>query len=160
MKTGKIMVLALTLAVLALAATGCKKGGATPTGITQAYFEAVKNKDVAGMKNVFSKRSLQLLEERARQLGRPLDELMKEQTVPPFEAQNEKINGDTATLEVKDENGKWETYNFIKEDGVWKVALGGVAGETGGGAQGGGDGGMQGGGTQGGTQGGGEHGGH
>jgi hypothetical protein len=44
------------------------------------------------------------------------------ETMP--ETRNEKIDGDTATLEVKDDKkDKWETIHFAKEDGEWKLAL-------------------------------------
>jgi pyruvate/2-oxoglutarate dehydrogenase complex dihydrolipoamide acyltransferase (E2) component len=37
---------------------------------------------------------------------------------------NEKIEGDKATLEVKNfENGQFEEIPFIKEDGAWRIAL-------------------------------------
>jgi hypothetical protein len=37
---------------------------------------------------------------------------------------NEKIEGDTATLEVKNEKTtEWETLYFVKETDEWKIAL-------------------------------------
>ncbi len=37
---------------------------------------------------------------------------------------NEKISGDTATVEVKNQVlGNYEEMPFVKEDGIWKVAL-------------------------------------
>ena len=67
------------------------------------------------------------MEEFAKMGHKSLDESLKEsdskKQPPAFEAQNEKISGDTATLEVKDENGKWQTIPFVKEDGQWKIAL-------------------------------------
>ncbi len=46
----------------------------------------------------------------------------KDEKLP--ETRNEKITGDTATLEVKnDKTGKWDTLPFVKENGEWKIAL-------------------------------------
>jgi hypothetical protein len=40
------------------------------------------------------------------------------------ETRNEKINGDMATLEVKNEKtDKWDPLPFVKENGEWKIAL-------------------------------------
>ena len=40
------------------------------------------------------------------------------------ETRNEKITGDTATLEIKNEKtGKWDSLPFVKEDSEWKIAF-------------------------------------
>jgi hypothetical protein len=40
------------------------------------------------------------------------------------ETRNEKIEGDTATLEVKNAaTNDWDKTPFVKEDGKWKLAL-------------------------------------
>ena len=40
------------------------------------------------------------------------------------ELRNEKITGDTATVEMKrDKSDKWDTVPFVKEDGEWKIAF-------------------------------------
>ena len=158
MKTGRIFALALALACLALGAAACNKAGKSPTGTAQAFYKAAKSKDVAGIKYTLSKRTLQLMEQAAKQENKSLDQWLKEkaEAEPPteeFEVRNEKINGDMGTLEVKDK-GRWITYHFVKEDGLWKWdAL-----MTAQGAAGGGD--MGDGGTTTGGGGGGEHGGH
>ncbi len=42
--------------------------------------------------------------------------------MPP--TRNEKIDGDSATLEVQDEKSKdWEKLYFVKEDDEWKFAI-------------------------------------
>lgn len=151
MKTGRTFALALALASLALGAAACNKAGKSPTGTAQAFYKAAKSKDVAGIKNALSKRTLQVMEQAAKAENKSLDAWLKERTEaePPteeFESRNEKINGDTGTLEVKDK-GKWVTYHFVKEDGLWKWDA--LMSAQGGGAEGGGGGG-----------GGGEHGGH
>src|SRR4051812_24286949 len=126
MKTRKTIAYFAALVALALVATACGKGG-TPTATVKAFYDAVKAKDVQGIKNTMSKSSLDMMEKFAKMQNKSLDEALKEPstTNPPatFESQNEKITGDTATLEIKDENGKWETLPFTKEDGQWKIAL-------------------------------------
>ena len=36
---------------------------------------------------------------------------------------DEKITGNRAVLEFKDENGKWTEMDFVKEGGGWKLTL-------------------------------------
>jgi len=149
MKTGRIFGLALALVGLALASAACNKAGKSPTGTAQAFYNAAKSKDVAGMKNAMSKKSLQMMEQVAKMQNKSLDDWLKEMSEkePPtgsFEARNEKINGDMGTLEVGDGKGKWDTLHFVKEDGLWKMdlamSMGGMpdTGGGGGGAEGGG----------------------
>jgi hypothetical protein len=123
----KTVLFSAALIVLALAVTACNKSGSSPTATAKAFYEATKTKDVDGMKKALSKKSLEMMEAFAKMGNKSLDESLKESNPtkqpPSFEAQNEKINGDTATLDVKDENGKWQSVPFVKEDGQWKIAL-------------------------------------
>lgn len=123
----KIVAFLATVLVLTLLATACNKsGGATPMATAKAFYDAAKAKDVQGMKNALSKKSLAMMEELAKMGNKTLDESLKEPDPARsmnFEARNEKITGDTATIEVKDEKGKWEPLPFVKEDGQWKIAL-------------------------------------
>jgi hypothetical protein len=155
MKTGRMFALALALASLALASAACNKVGKSPTDTARAIYDAQKNKDAATMKKAMSKRTLDALEQFAKTQNKSLDDWMKENfnkpPTVPFEVKDEKINGDMGTLEVKSEGGRWQTFHFVKEDGLWKwdaqmtMQGGGMGGEEGGGGGGGG---------------GGEHGGH
>ena len=46
--------------------------------------------------------------------------------IPPTlpESRNEKIDGDKATLEIKnDKKGTWDTIKFVKEDEQWKISF-------------------------------------
>lgn len=148
--------LALALVGLALASAACNKSGKSPTGTAKAIYDSLKSKDVAMMKNAMSKGTLNAIEQSAKQRNKSVDDLIKESFFAepptiPFEVRNEKINGDMGTLEVKTENGRWQTFHFAKEDGLWKwdALMTFQAGRDG-------DGGMEGGGNEGG----GEHGGH
>ena len=65
------------------------------------------------------------MESFAKMGNQTLDDSLKENAkLPPtFEARNEKITGDTATVELKSQGDKWETMPFVKEDGQWKLAF-------------------------------------
>ena len=127
MTTRKITVLTITLVVCTLLAAACSKsGGSSPTAVAKAFYDASKAKDVQGMKNAMSKKSLEMMEAFAKMGNKSLDESLKEpneKQPQTFEARNEKITGDTATLELKDEGGKWQTMPFVKEGGQWKLAF-------------------------------------
>ena len=113
-----------------LAVAGCKSTP-TPTATFKTYFEAQQKKDVAGMKQTLSKTSLATLEASAKQQGVTLDKMIQSQIENPSaridkmpEMRNEKINGDNATVELRNEDAnRWDTMYFIKEDGAWKIAL-------------------------------------
>lgn len=81
------------------------------------------------MKKSLSKGTLDMFDKLAKEQNKSTDDMLKEvdkddksEKMP--ETRNEKINGDTATLEVKnDKTGKWDPLPFVKEDGEWKIAL-------------------------------------
>ena len=116
--------------MLMLAVAGCKSGS-SPTATFKAFFEAQQKKDVAGMKKNLSKTSLAIMEKSAKEQNKTIDDAIKEQLENPAsktdkipEIRNEKINGNEATLELRNEDtNKWDTMYFVKEDGDWKVAL-------------------------------------
>lgn len=104
----------------------------SPTAAFAAYYEAIKEKDVNAVKKLFSKSMMTMMEDQAKRSNKTLDDVMAEglnqasAEVPEAmpETRNEKIEGDTATLEVRDEKkDKWETIHFVKEDGEWKLSF-------------------------------------
>ena len=100
----------------------------SPTEVMKALNEASKTKDVTGIKNSISKGTLSLIEESAKAQNITVDEALKKDNGAPFkdlpEMRNEKIEGDTATVELKNATtNDWETVPFVKEDGVWRLAL-------------------------------------
>ncbi len=100
----------------------------SPTATMGIFFEALKKKDNETIKKCLSKSSLVILEESAKDGKTTIDQIISEgedmsQKKTPA-VRNEKIEGDSATLEVEDEKTKkWDTVPFVKEDGVWKIAL-------------------------------------
>ncbi len=161
MKTSKLTVLAATLALCALALTGCNKAAtntnnanstansnatansnkppvaadasatgdySTPTAAFKTFYEAAKKNDIEGMKRSMTKKTMAVMEKAAAEEKKSVDEAFKEMnkdapsSVP--EIRNEKIDGDKATVEIKDDKMKdWSTVPFVKENGQWKIAL-------------------------------------
>lgn len=101
---------------------------ATPTDAYKMAWYVRDKKDVAGMKKVLSKDVINFLTEIGKEDKKSLDDQIKAIFDHPqaksAESRNEKINGDTATIEYTDEKGEWKTMDFVKEDGVWKMTLG------------------------------------
>jgi hypothetical protein len=104
----------------------------TPTKTFMAFYEASKNKNVPAVMGTLSKDSVDFLTAEAKKENKTLEaaltESLKTSDVPATapETRNEKIDGDKATLEVKDDKvaDKWDTFNFVKENGEWKLKLG------------------------------------
>jgi len=129
MKTRRINALCAALAVV-MAVSACSMlSGSSPTKTFKAFYEASKKKDAAGMRKALSKSTLDMFDKLAKAQNKTTDDMLKEvdkedksEKVP--ETRNEKITGDTATLEVKnDKTSKWDTLPFVKENGEWKIAL-------------------------------------
>jgi hypothetical protein len=101
--------------------------GGSPTASLRAYYQAAMNKDVDAAKRYLSSGTMVLLEEGARKMGKTLDEAFKESaaqtntTVMP-EFSNEKISGDTATVDMKAQ-GMSVMMPMVKEGGEWKLAM-------------------------------------
>lgn len=100
----------------------------SPTETLKALNEASKAKNPDAIKKTLSKGTIDLIKESATNQKKSVDELLKEDDGAPFkelpEMRNEQINGNTATVEVKNKvSSEWEKIPFVVEDGEWKVAL-------------------------------------
>lgn len=129
MKTFRIGATCAAIAFV-LAASGCSLlNRSTPTATFKAFYEASKKKDPAAMKKTLSKGTLDMFDKLAKEQKKSTDDMLKDvdkddKSDKMPETRNEKITGDTATLEVKnDKTDKWDTLPFTKEDGEWKIAL-------------------------------------
>ncbi len=127
----------IIIALVVLCFIGC--GGAanaprtaSPTDVLKTYIEASDRKDLAALKQTFSKGAMKMYEDAAQKRQISVDEALKEQfeatsgaeLKSKLEVGKETIEGDTAMVEVKDNStGNLEKIPFVKEDGVWKVAL-------------------------------------
>jgi len=127
MKNRRIATLCVAL-IAALTVSACSLlNRSTPTATLKAFYEASKKKDATAMKKTLSKGSLDMFEKQAKEQGKSFDDLLKSDQHTPDkmpETRNEKIDGETATLEVKnDQTNKWDTLPCVKEDGEWKIAF-------------------------------------
>ncbi len=94
--------------------------------VVQNYYEALKKKDDAALRKIYSQKTLKSLEadmksENKKSLAEFITEL---EPVPdtPFTVRNEQIQGDTATAEIR--GGTYPNgikIKFIKENGEWKM---------------------------------------
>ncbi len=105
---------------------------ATPTETFQTYAKAIKKKDTTTMKLLLSKATIKMHEQEAKAQGATVDDIVKRETLftesqKTAEYRNEKIDGDKATLQVKNSYNSWETVPFVREDGVWKIDKAGYA---------------------------------
>jgi flagellar hook-associated protein FlgK len=99
----------------------------SPTAALRGYYQAAMNKDINAAKRYLSAGTMALLEEGAKKMGKSLDEAFQESatqsnttTMPEFS--NEKITGDTATVDMKAQ-GMSVTMPMVKEGGEWKLAM-------------------------------------
>ncbi len=94
--------------------------------VVQSYYEALKKKDDAALRKIYSQATLKTLEadmkdDKKTSLAEFITEL---EPVPdqPFTVRNEQINGDTATAEMR--GGSYPNgikIKFVKENGEWKM---------------------------------------
>src|SRR5215218_404154 len=102
------------------------KKALTPLETLQAYGNAYKKKDITAMKLLLSEETLKMHEQEAKAQNTTVDEIVKReplfsenQTTANF--RNERTEDDKASIEMKDSAGIWNTVQFIKEEGVWKI---------------------------------------
>lgn len=114
------------ISVLAVFSCGDEPRPETPMQTFIAYTQAIKKDDAAEMKKYLSKDTLKMAQDEATAQNAALDEVIKKETLFTREQRgldfrNVKADGDKATIEIKDSNGVWNTVQFIKEDGIWKI---------------------------------------
>jgi len=130
MKIRRTVVLATVNLSVALALTACGWGaGSSPTATMKEFNKAMKQKDKEALKKTLSKSSLQTIEVESKLGDETLDDAIQASLdkapvdLPLPEMRNEVIKGNTATVEVKDEQKKlWFPVSFVKEDEQWKIA--------------------------------------
>lgn len=99
---------------------------ATPLETYKTYTKAIKRKDTAAMKLLLSEATIKMNEQEAKAQGVTVDDIVKRETLfiesqKSVEYRDEKIDGEKATLQVKNSFGSWETVPFVREEGVWKI---------------------------------------
>lgn len=105
---------------------------ATPLETFKTYVRALKAKDVKAIKTLLSESTLTMHEEQAKAQRTSVDEvILRETLIGPaqttVEFRNEKIEGERATIEVKNAFGSWETVPFVFEKGQWRIDKKGFA---------------------------------
>ena len=104
----------------------------TPLETLKSYTQAIKKKDTTTMKLLLSDASIKMAEQEAKAQNVTLDEIVKRETLfsenqSTVEFRNEKIDGERATIEMKDSFNSWNTVPFVREDGIWKIDKQGIA---------------------------------
>lgn len=105
---------------------------ATPKETFVTYIKALKAKDYTTMKLLLSDATIKMHEKEAKAQGVTVDDIVKRETLlsekqTNVEYRNEKVDGDKASIQVKNSYGSWETVPFVREDGVWKIDKQGYA---------------------------------
>ena len=126
-----LLAAAIAVAMLASGCAGERKPD-TPVEAFKSYISAVKKKDTTAMKLLLSADSIKMHEQEAKAQNVTLDDVVKRETLfsegqKVVEFRNEKVDGEKATLEVKNSFGSWETVPFLREDGDWKLDKKGYA---------------------------------
>ncbi len=125
---------ALFLIFFAAFAAACQNNSSsdTPNQAFKRLHAAVQKKDSAAIKKEMSRTSLQFAESMAGMQKITVEEFLKNgltkaaMGAEPPATRDERIKGDFAALEVQNPEGVWEDLPFIKEDGLWKLAVGDV----------------------------------
>jgi PBP1b-binding outer membrane lipoprotein LpoB len=121
----------LLILLAAFLLVGCNSNqppAGSPADVLKQYVAASQKQDIATMKSLLSKSSLQYIEEKAKPLNITVDDVLKKEAQvklqSALETRNEKIEGETATVEVKNPaNGEFDIkYPFVRENGAWKLA--------------------------------------
>lgn len=129
----RVLLLTTFFSLLALAAACASELQAdTPIETFKTYITAIKQKDTTKMKLLLSSESIKMHEQEAKAQNVPLDDIVKRETLftegqKIIEFRNEKIEGERATLEVKNSFGVWETVPFIREENKWRIDKKGYA---------------------------------
>jgi hypothetical protein len=100
---------------------------ATPSDAYRTAHDLRKRKDFEGLKKVMSPDILEFLTMMGEEEKKSLDDMLKEMCNKPqaerAEVRNEKIAGNTATVEYLTETGSWKTMDFEKIGGEWRLGL-------------------------------------
>ena len=126
----KVKVYQIMLIMIGILATACGTANTaeSPAASLEKFIEASKTKDIQTTKNLLSKNSIDEIEKFAVAQNKTVDEILLNDSETALkespETRNEKIEGSEATIEVKNKlTGEFETIPFVKEEGIWKIAL-------------------------------------
>ena len=122
----QFLILILIAAAMLTAFSTAPKKQLTPLETLKEYGDAFQKKDITTMKLLLSAESLKMHEQEAKAQNVTLDDVVKRETLfsenqKTAEFRNQKIEDERATIEMKDAFGIWNTVQFVREDGVWKI---------------------------------------
>jgi hypothetical protein len=122
----------ILFAALGAACSQSPKKNQTPLETLKAYGSAYKKKDITAMKLLLSDETLKMHEQEAKAQNVTVDDIVRRETLfsenqTTAEFRNEKVDGDKATIEMKDAMGIWNTVQFVREDETWKIDRRGFA---------------------------------
>lgn len=117
--------LLILIAVFSMTLTGCKNKTADPQSILSDFFDALSKKDINTARTLCTAESKSILD--MLEIGLVLDSASNESLKydkSQIELGEPKIEGENATIAVKNKNDK-ESIDFYlkKENNVWKVAF-------------------------------------
>lgn len=118
------------LSALALAASACAEKAKSPSEAYRMLYAAVKAKDMAKVKKMMTKGSLDLAQFNADRQKITLEKSLENGLVAPtlsdkIEMRDERIKDNFGAVEVYNPMDKrWEDLPFMLEDGSWKLAVG------------------------------------
>lgn len=133
----KKVILMLCLAI-GFAACNSKTDQGSPTAAIDAMFTAMKNGNMDDIKKFITKRDVEMLESAEKLMNsidsgaiqkiktKMGDEFKNKVKDVKYTLTNEKIDGNKATVDAEvTSEGKVDkhTFNLVKEDGAWKIAL-------------------------------------
>lgn len=111
--------------LLTIGVISCNTNSSNPKGVLMSFFDALMKKDIEGAKKYATKDSEAMLG--MIQMGMSMmPDSTKEKTYDKnnMEFGDAKIEGDKATVPVKDKkSGETTNYTLRKEGGSWKVAF-------------------------------------
>ena len=119
----KIILSAAT--ILTFSIIGCKSGGGgDPKSVLMSFFDALGKKDINAAKKLATKDSESMLQMVQMGMSMAPDSASKTYDKNNMEFGDAVINGDKATVPVKEKkSGETTTYTLKKEGSDWKVAF-------------------------------------
>ncbi len=129
-----ILILGLTLvltAVFMACGTSPSGGAESPIEAYKTFYAAVKSKNTDSIKAEMSQKTRAFAEGAAQRQGITVEKMLENgltgttfaESLP--EIRDERVSGDHGSVEVWNAKDKlWEDLPFIKEEGVWKFAMG------------------------------------
>ena len=120
------------LALLTLLFVSCAVSAAdSPSAAIKIYIDAARVNNVAALRGVMSSGTLAMLDKDAQSQSVTTDELLwriskaaAANKGAQTETRNEIINGDAATVEIKNQaTNAWDKIPLVRENGSWKIAL-------------------------------------